>query len=141
MDRFVSACSEKSMFNIEEYKRIFSVFVEERMEKELAVNFSSWNKLYNTEEQRYVSYVLSYKWFEAWRIYAEEHYKLTIDIAEQTQPKQRSQFKSKTRINTLKTIKTVNNMKSEAKTCRTLNFVHGDIGERPREIYNNVLEG
>ena len=54
--------------------------MEERIEKELAVNFSSWNKLFNTEEQRFVSYVLSYKWFEAWRIYAEEHYKLIIDI-------------------------------------------------------------
>jgi|JI6StandDraft_1071083.scaffolds.fasta_scaffold19071_4 hypothetical protein len=80
VDQFVNRCRDKQMFNTEEYKRIYSVFMEERIEKELAVNFSSWNKLFNTEEQRFVSYVLSYKWFEAWRIYAEEHYKLIIDI-------------------------------------------------------------
>lgn len=80
VDQFVNRCRDKQMFNTEEYKRIYSVFMEERIEKELAVNFTSWNKLFNTEEQRFVSYVLSYKWFEAWRIYAEEHYKLIIDI-------------------------------------------------------------
>lgn len=122
------------MFNIEEYKRIFSVFAEERIEKELAVNFSSWNQLYKAEEERYVSYVLSYKWFEAWKIYAEEHYRISIEVAEQNQPsRRRTQFQSKTRINTLKTIHTVKQFKREEEpTCKTLNFVHGDIGERPR---------
>jgi hypothetical protein len=88
------------------------VFAEERIEKELAVNFKEWNKLYNAEEDRYVSYVLNYKWFEAWKIYAEEQYKIIIDIdAKNMVAKRRTQFHSKTKLNTLRMLHTVSNDK------------------------------
>lgn len=102
------------MFNIDEFKRVFSVFAEERLEKELASNFLQLNNLFKESENRYVSYVLDYKWFEAWKIYAEDHFKIRISdnpsIAKGKATSRKKNFKSKTQVNTLKTMKTLNNI-------------------------------
>lgn len=63
VEEFMGKCMKKNIYNLDEYKRIYSVFPEERIEKELAVNFTEWNKLYSQNDEKYVSYVLSYKWF------------------------------------------------------------------------------
>lgn len=38
-------------------------------------------------------------------------------------------------------MKTLNNIDDAELKCKTLNFVHSDIGSRPREMNNSVLEG
>lgn len=144
VDEFIAKCTAKNYYNLDEYKHIFSVFPEERIEKELALNFNDWNKLYSQADEKYVSYVLSYKWFEAWKIYAEGQYKILIELDPQSHPtKRKTNFRTKTKMNTLKTIAVSlkKEKTEETANCKTLNFVHGDIGEKPREIDNSVLEG
>lgn len=50
-------------FLIARFRRLFNIFIEEKLEKELIRNFSDWNNLYVEDEDRYVSYLINFKWF------------------------------------------------------------------------------
>ena len=148
----------QTYFDFSRFRRMFNIFVEEQMEKDLVYNFNEWNNLYVEEDERYVSYVISYKWFESWKIYVQEEYGITINAAVAKVPTLKS-FKTKktTKLGgekTNKKIANINNLRElkieyepreqeddVPEAIKNFDFVHSNIGSRPREIYNNVLEG
>ncbi len=42
---------------------MFNVWAEEELEKEMAQKFNELNTLYNDRKQKYIGYLISYKWF------------------------------------------------------------------------------
>jgi len=45
------------------FRKLFNIFVEEKMEKELVRDFYDWNVIYDEEKEKYVGYLINLKWF------------------------------------------------------------------------------
>ena len=101
-------------FDFSKYRRLFNVFKEERIQKELITNFVEWNDLYVVETQKYVSYAVSYKWFETWKIYVEESYGVVINTNYLKAPTAKTMRGTKKHINKkeIKTLKKMNDKKT-----------------------------
>ena len=84
------------------FRKMFSIFEEEEVEKETANNFSDYNQLFDEESQRYVGYLVAYKWFEAWKTYVEKEYGIEIN----------GFSKNITYVRTIKTLKSIKTKKS-----------------------------
>ena len=97
-------------FDFNRFRNVFNIFVEEKLEKELIENFNEWNVLFNEKEERFISYLISYKWFESWKIYVLEAYGKTLNLNLAKNP-------------TMKNIKT----KKTFKSCK-------DIGTSKKKI-------
>lgn len=61
-------------------RKLFNIFTEEKMEKELVRYFYDWNVIYDDEREKYIGYLINLKWFETWRLYILHHYNINIDI-------------------------------------------------------------
>ena len=50
-------------FDFSSFRKIFNIFMEEKMEKELVKNFGAWNVIFNDEKEKYIGYLIDLKWF------------------------------------------------------------------------------
>ena len=113
-----------------------------------------WNDLYNEEKEKEVGYLVSYKWFEAWQMYISHHYNVNIRITSCTQPTiksvrtvkrvvSESAKKSRQRLETAKDLHGCRAFRipRNGSTVKDIDCVHSHLGERPREITNEQLEG
>lgn len=107
----------KKYFNISKFRRIFNIFIEEKLEKELIKHFSEYNNLYVEDQDRYVSYVIDFKWFETWKLYVKQEYGYVLSSVN----KKPVTFKTK---KLMKTATNINGQKKVADplTLRELKF-------------------
>lgn len=126
------------------------------------------NTLYNEKKQKYVGYLISYKWFESWKTFIHKEYgiqingfsnNLTYNRTMRTLRTQKS-FRTKKTIKSLKSIrssKSIHSIKSlkkgndiprlraivfdkkEDDHINQFNLIYSNISDRPTEIYNNLL--
>lgn len=141
------------------------------MEKEMASNFGEINSLWNEDKEKYVGYVVNYKWFQSWKTYLYKEYGIQLEGFTNNLTYLRT-MKTLKSMKTKKTIKSIKSTKS-LKSTKTLtsarsnkkpleypklkeipniaksaddnmvqyNLIYGNIGDRPAEINNNLLEG
>ena len=85
----------------------FNVFIEHKIEKELASNFDDWNDLYNEELDKYVSYIVDFRWFKIWKKYVFSHYGIKVNsgIKNPNTLKTLKSFKTKKSFKTIQSIK------------------------------------
>jgi hypothetical protein len=146
-------------FDFSNFRKVFNVFTEEKMEKELVKNFQSWNAIYNEEKEKYIGYLIDLKWFESWKMYIFHHYNVTIEMYTSVLETIRT-IRTCKRAPTSKSLRNTRRMlidtNKDPHGCRSMNImrdktkesfikdvdcVHGHLGERPRDITNGELEG
>jgi hypothetical protein len=152
------------------FRRVFNVWAEEEVERELAERFMELNELWVESRGKYVGYLVNYKWFESWKTHVHKEFGLQVNgfsnnlTYNRTMKTLRTQKSLRTKktlksIKSIHTSKSIHSIKSLKKTldCPRLreiaydppddhhsaqfNLVYANIGDKPTEIYNNLLEG
>jgi hypothetical protein len=148
----------------EKMRRLFSVFLEEELERELGEHFGELNEHWVEAKGRSVGYLVNFKWFQAWSTYMLKEYGCQISggsalLTYNKTMKTLKTLRTKKTIRSLKSGKTINSgvshkrvhdvhrlrqlplPPSAATPYSHFNLIHNNIGDRPTEICNNMLEG